>query len=315
MHIENSFDSSRLTSLSGWPFATIEAYSDALDGGSTPAAEAYRLHRAGSGLRLRGSNDDTFIDPILIYGYDLNYDFASSSSYSLGLIWSDNTGFHTGSEGIKLGNNTAKVSARELVSWSSDFNLVIDLLPTEAISIGKVLLAGGKNQNALFSGGDITIDAMESVGSAGAAFRVTDTDARIKIGSLSENGNTFGQVVDVGVASVNSNSLIIDKLFSDKAAGGSLVGTNITVSEPIASADPLNLPLSGDFFNVTGTTGFGGLNSGWGGREVTLKFSGALTVFDGGSMNLAGNFSATANDILTLRHDGSSWLEVSRSNN
>ena len=51
------------------------------------------------------------------------------------------------------------------------------------------------------------------------------------------------------------------------------------------------------------------------GREVTLKFSGALTVFDGGSMNLAGNFSATANDILTLRHDGSSWLEVSRSNN
>lgn len=48
---------------------------------------------------------------------------------------------------------------------------------------------------------------------------------------------------------------------------------------------------------------------------VTLKFTDALTVFDGASMALAGDFSATKGDTLTLASDGSSWYEVGRSSN
>lgn len=52
------------------------------------------------------------------------------------------------------------------------------------------------------------------------------------------------------------------------------------------------------------------------GDEFTFIFTGSVTVNDGaGNLKLAGNFSATADDVLRVVYDGTSFIEISRSAN
>lgn len=88
------------------------------------------------------------------------------------------------------------------------------------------------------------------------------------------------------------------------------------VSKTVASANTLNLPPFGEFYNITGTTNIGGITATWAGHTITLKFNSSLTVVDDAqNLRLAGNFSASANSTLTLICDGAEWFEVSRSVN
>lgn len=147
-------------------------------------------------------------------------------------------------------------------------------------------------------------------------------------GTASGRGpNAYGITVDAGSASnnylVNNNNLVGNTsqgLFSG-ATGINFEATgNLgTVSIPkvsIASASTPAIPDNGNFFEITGTTSFSTLPVGYAGRVITLKFTGVLTVLDGGTnMYLNGNFVTSANDILVLVSDGTSWYEVSRSTN
>ena len=94
----------------------------------------------------------------------------------------------------------------------------------------------------------------------------------------------------------------------------------------VASADAITLG-DGNFFDITGTTTINHmLTTDWqDGSVVTLQFDASLTVTHqaGGAIGdqadffLAGaaNFSATADDTLTLVFDGTNWKEVCRSVN
>lgn len=95
------------------------------------------------------------------------------------------------------------------------------------------------------------------------------------------------------------------------------VSRSTLFNEPTAldSADPLPLPSKGSLFIVNLNNNFGTISNGWAGRRITLEFTGTPTVIDGVNIKLAGNFVATASSTLNLIHDGTSWLELSRSNN
>jgi hypothetical protein len=92
----------------------------------------------------------------------------------------------------------------------------------------------------------------------------------------------------------------------------------------VGSANDMTLGDAGNLFQITGTTQINRITTtGWlQGAEITLKFSGSVTVTHQGAatsgalarLNLAGavNFSATANDVLKLVYDGTDWFEVSR---
>lgn len=84
----------------------------------------------------------------------------------------------------------------------------------------------------------------------------------------------------------------------------------------VASAAALPLP-TGRIFHVTGTTGITSITSTnfQSGAIITLIFDGALTVTDGSNLKLAGNFTTTADDTLTLGYDGTNWFEICRSVN
>lgn len=91
-------------------------------------------------------------------------------------------------------------------------------------------------------------------------------------------------------------------------------------SPTIPSADPLVIPINGDIFNVSGTTGFGRLEYGWMGRVVTLIFTGSLSVYsstgtDGKAikLNSGSTFNSVSNSTLTLKNNGNQWFEIGRS--
>jgi len=98
------------------------------------------------------------------------------------------------------------------------------------------------------------------------------------------------------------------------------------VGTATAAANDLTLPKNGNVFHITGATQINAIvTSGWpAGSEITLIFDSTPTVKNntaggGGTavLLLAGgaDFSATANDVLKLVYDGTSWYEVSRSVN
>lgn len=92
--------------------------------------------------------------------------------------------------------------------------------------------------------------------------------------------------------------------------GGSAVPT-------VASAAALPATYLGyDYIQVTGTTAITSIaGSNIEGMQMTLQFTGILTISTGNNIHLAsgGNLTTTANTILVLRNDGIVWREVSRS--
>lgn len=84
----------------------------------------------------------------------------------------------------------------------------------------------------------------------------------------------------------------------------------------IASAATVSVPASGNQFLITGTTNISSIIGGWPGRIITLRFNDILTVTDSAGLNLAGNFTTSSNDTLTLTFiDSSNCFEVARSVN
>jgi hypothetical protein len=83
----------------------------------------------------------------------------------------------------------------------------------------------------------------------------------------------------------------------------------------VASSTNVTLP-AGQVVEVTGTSNISSIAAANNaGRRVTLVFRDILTVNDGSNLMLAGNFTTSADDTLTLVCDGTNWYETSRSTN
>lgn len=82
-----------------------------------------------------------------------------------------------------------------------------------------------------------------------------------------------------------------------------------------ASASTVTLP-GGQVVEITGTTNISTITAtNNAGRRVSLIFRGVLTVNDGSNLKLAGNFTTSADDTLSLVCDGTNWYETARSAN
>lgn len=94
---------------------------------------------------------------------------------------------------------------------------------------------------------------------------------------------------------------------------GQLVPPAVTT---VASASTITLPIGARVVKISGTTGISTITAtGHNGAAITLVFMDALTVTDGSNLKLAGNFTTTADDTLTLVCDGTNWHEQCRSVN
>lgn len=137
--------------------------------------------------------------------------------------------------------------------------------------------------------------------------------------SITINGNQLTNVTrDVSVASIKdatgASTLFTTATDRVKAGKRVIFGDQAV----LASASSAAVPTGSNFVFVTGTTTMNNITGGENGQILVLQFGGSLTVTNNaagaGKFRLAGaaNFSATANDTLTLINDGSDWYEVAR---
>jgi hypothetical protein len=124
-------------------------------------------------------------------------------------------------------------------------------------------------------------------------------------GNICQNNNT----ADIYLEGANSGNI--------KLGASNVTGSIVEVTAPsVASAASVTLPRGADLISVSGTTGITSIvATGNARRTVTLNFAGALTVTDGSNLKLAGNFTTTTDDTLTLYCDGTNWIEIARSIN
>ncbi len=85
----------------------------------------------------------------------------------------------------------------------------------------------------------------------------------------------------------------------------------------ITAATTTTLPITGNYFNITGATAITSITASWAGRVVTLKFASNPVFTAGSNLKLAGaaNFNTSADDCISLVCDGTNWHEISRSAN
>jgi len=104
----------------------------------------------------------------------------------------------------------------------------------------------------------------------------------------------------------------IDSPGADIASSGLL---NTMSGGAVSSASTITI--TGNVFHVTGTTTITSVSgtSVPAGTVITIIFDGILTFTDGSNLKLAGNFTTTADDTITLVYDGTNWYEKSRSVN
>lgn len=175
---------------------------------------------------------------------------------------------------------------------------------------------------ALFNG---MVRANGKILSSGTGNTPGSTAANIQWGNTN-GSSTFDAVLqdDASLDFVSNNGTTVLELFNNDVKAQGRFQTKL--GSNTAAANDLTLPNTGNVFHITGATQINAITTtNWqAGSEVTFIFDSTPTVKNntaGGAgtaiMLLAGgaDFLATANDVLKLVYDGTSWFEVSRSVN
>lgn len=306
VYVEDCLDNPCVRENHGWPFATI----------ATVSKPANWADRAGAAYHFKNTADWLTTSTCMSYGYLRGHKVENVNHYCLIAPMADGTGAYANSVGIEVdgtagGCEDGQIIGHRVAAQGHAAILINTLngIPTRVI--GGAEWDCGTHGIRLVNG-DLHVD--------GSLFR--DTPNGITIDSADSRVFRSGVRFDSVTVPINvtvSNPYIYGTGDDNSLApGNSIAGANM-VTQTIASADPLNLPSTGDAFNVSGTTSFGGLNGGWKDRVVTLYFAGALSAFSStgavNAMRLNGGatFTSTAGSTLTLRHNGVQWYEVGRS--
>lgn len=123
---------------------------------------------------------------------------------------------------------------------------------------------------------------------------------------------TYGRV-----AKIATGASTVTTIEDHRVGPYGILGTlSPPASATVASAATLTLPQGVRVVTITGNTGITSIDAaGHDGAVVMLVFSGAPTVTDGGNLKLNSNFTASADDTLTLGCTGANWYEGTRSVN
>jgi len=178
---------------------------------------------------------------------------------------------------------------------------------------------------------NVVKNSSKESGSAHDGIRITGTASNVSHGNIIANNRCFDdqgtKTQDYGIREIGgyeNHNLCIGNILRDNIqdVGILLIGANSRgqhnihdASVSIASAATITLPSTGEYFNITGTTNITSVTASWRDRRVVLKFAGALTFTDGNNLKLAGDFTTSADDTITLVCSGTNWYEESRSAN
>lgn len=309
VEITNCADIAYLTRVHCWPFATIAALG------------AYMtIIRSGIAFYLHDLCDWAHLTDCFSYGYQRGVKITNANSVQITSCGADNVysggPLNTGSKGIEI---TGTSSDTRIVSFSVAAQYVSGIeVNTDA---GKQTLIidltcwGGTADAVTVTSGDVQVTGGIFGGLVGITNGVTVNNASsyVFVGSV-KFATISNRPINPLVATTN---ILIGKNDYGASAAAVVAGSNLTTVS-VASASAISAPSSYDVIDITGTTNIGTVNGGWAGRCVTLVFGSALTVLHStggyGAIRLSGaaNFAVTAGGSLTLRHNGTQWVEMGR---
>ena len=233
-----------------------------------------------------------------VYGYFL--ELAASASTSILLITGNSIENQTHS-GIVLNNSAGGGGMSQVTIMGNQLAYQpypINCLDPDAFNTAMVIM------------GNVIVAASGATTVAGITVTATPK-CNVSHNVIQGSGSTVEGIL-IGTSS--TDCAVRDNVITGCATNVNYGGSSATV----ASAASITLSTAVDVFTITGTTGITSIAaaSAAKGRVVTLMFTGALTVTDGSNLKLAGNFTTTADDTLTLCcADGTNWFEVCRSAN
>jgi hypothetical protein len=215
---------------------------------------------------------------------------------------------------ILIGNMTRAGESVALASGDVVFNPTYTSHPTFWFGRG-AYASGTVNMNVSFQGSGTNVAGVDWSFNASRG-RGTGESGKI----LFRHSTPIGSGTTLHSAYTTTLELNRQRILVGSARFQTSTGANV------ASAGDLTLGNDGNVFTITGTTTINAITTtNWqAGSEIILIFSDNVTVSNntaGGAntavLLLAGgaNFSATANDVLKLVYNGTSWFEVSRSVN
>lgn len=199
---------------------------------------------------------------------------------------------------------------------------------------GDIYLVAGRYKVVLTTSADVAIDTLDPVDGTSQLISVASAPATA-YPFLRYHNTTDGNVYRRNAANTAwINEGAVDSLLNAASVSDVLVGTDAAKSvtpdalaglwqrgSDIASASTLTLPATGGgVFTITGTNTVTGISSAYGGRRVSLRFAGVLTLtHNGTSLILPGavNITTAAGDVADFINDaaqdatGSNWRCVS----
>lgn len=299
IYVVNSTDVARIIDCHMWPFS----------GNSNG-------YRSGTAFYIGAAADWTKLTDNFSWGYARGIDVLNANNVVLIGNSMDNDSTTAGTYGIviegtseqtvMIGNQTAgQTTAGTYIGTSAGTTTTI---------IGQISWGSAQHGIWINDVGNVSIYGGKLTGTS---YGITESNATsvIFVDGMTFNGNAGGAIN----ASTATNNIIIGSNNNFQATP-IVVGAGLTAAS-VASASAVTLPRYGSTFNITGTTTINTLDNGWFGRTVTLIFGSALTVHSatGASNDMwlsgAANWTTvTTGSTLTLRHNGTQWYEIGRSN-
>lgn len=224
-------------------------------------------------------------------------------------------------ENARRAENGCGVLTHSIELTVTEGNLVITVPPFDYWAPD----GSGGRKFVSYAGDDITAAAADNDSPANDAL-VGDADGNVTLRAGTPTAEA-GDVADAPMVTLADDEVLFAKVRREAGSqvirAGDIKPRAIDVSEEgprkgsdIASASALNLPESGTYFDVTGTTGITSIESRPAGFELTLQFDGVLTLTHHATdlILLGGtDYTTTAGDVLRFVSEGSGdWREVSR---
>lgn len=297
--VEKSYDIVYIENCHCWPSASI----------GTPGGVDADLQRPGTAFLFYNGGDWNRWTNCFSYGYARGFRVIDCNSVTALMCGTDYTGTNpAASIGFEVSGNCPETKFIGCQAAAQDIGFYINGASTNWVEMTNCTAWASDSHHIYNNSGILYVNGGRINSGTGSGVTVNNSGPTVLRGLSFLN-------VTTAVNNLSSSNIVrIDNTCSFN-------GVTTEVSNPyvasVASADPLQLNSEDTVFNVTGVTSFGTLlkPEAYAGKIVTLKFDGALTVNDGGNMNLAGSFNTTSGDSLTLASIGSSWIEISRSVN
>lgn len=298
-------DPIRFFNCHGWPFATIAA-PVVTDAGA-------RDRRTGSAFEFFTNADAGKVTNCFAFGYTVGFDVNMANGITFLSCGADDYNLlpPLTSIGWRISGSCGLTVLTSCQSVAHQFGASMDAADdTNILQVNGGLFGANAEENFHLLKGTLVLRGV-ALGAAKTAVGVFGAGNRLAIGGCVAQGLTTQLVLNSGgsphvyIGSDNITQDISVPIYSGPA-----------IENAVDSADNVSLPTSGDNITVNGSTNIFGFSGGWPGRVVHIRFNGSPTLSDSASMQLAGNYTASVNSVLSLRFTSATQCyEVSRSNN